>query len=157
MSFASETPIISRITSLLDELNGEKQAAAKRADETVMEHTGSGSKDDPGSRGGPSSHPSAKVDSNTQSYPTGSRFAENHADMKVPEAVGNVDRVSPNSGGSQDDKQLNIGTHQSLTGEDPKVEDNYKGTKDDPGTSSKMNAERARAPKYGAMRPARAH
>jgi hypothetical protein len=158
-SFAPTDSVLGRISSLLEELDGQEKRAAgqvapgngatKRADETTLGHSGQGSRD-PGGRDGPSSHPSAKVDSNTQSTPIGSRFKENHDDMTDQYAVGNVDRSSKGGGGSQDDKQIQQGTQQSATGEEPKVEDNYKGTKDDPGTSSPVNAEET-GHKYGSM------
>jgi hypothetical protein len=151
MPFAPETSVISRISNLLNEINGEtKQASNKRADDgTVLDHSGQGSKD-PGGYQGPSSHPSAKVDSNTQAAPIGSRFRENHSDMKDQFAVGNVDRTSAGGGGDQDAKQIEQGTDQSSTGQEPKVEDHYKGRKDDPGTTHPANAEEV-GPKYGSM------
>jgi hypothetical protein len=155
-AFAPETSVLNRISGLLDEINAEKTASVKRADDgTVLGHSGQGSKD-PGGYQGPSSHLSAKVDSNTQATPLGERFKENAADMKDKHAVGNVDSTSEGGGGSQDSKQIQSGTVQSSTGEQPSVEDHFKGTKDDKrqgnrgGTSSPVNAEDT-GEKYGSM------
>lgn len=133
---------LSRITSLLAEIDGEKRAA-----ETELEHSGSGSKD-PGGHQGASTHPSAKLDGHTQAAPLGARFRENHEDMTGKRALGNVDRTD-GAGGGQDKRQFNIGTRQSATGEDPKTEDNYKSDKEDPGTTHPANANTL-GEKYGA-------
>jgi hypothetical protein len=70
----------------------------------------------------------------------GARAKENEKDVKDTYPTG-VDNTSPTSGGKQDSRQLNIGTQQSAVGEDPSVEDNYKGDKEDPGTDHPANAE----------------
>jgi len=129
----------------------QKTAAAKKASE--MGTSGQGSKDPGGYArfgGGPSTHPSAKVDSNTQAAPMGSRAKENEADVKEDHPGAGVDNTSPNSGGDQDSHQYNIGTQQSATGEQPSVEDHYKGDKEDPGTASPANADDI-GEKYGSM------
>jgi len=144
-TFAPEKSVLGRISSLIEEIDGEKRASApartKKASE--METSGSGSKDPGGYRrfgGGPTTHPSGKADAGTQSAPMGARAKENEEDVKN-DIPASVDDTSPNSGGDQDSRQYNIGTNQSATGEDPKVEDNYKGDKEDPGTSSPANAD----------------
>ncbi len=100
---------------------------------------------------GATTHPSADVDDSTADAQEGARSAENAADVKA-----DVDGTSPDdlpeaSPGSdnQDERQLNIGTQQSATGEDPSVEDDFKGDKDDPGTSHPADTEDGE--KYGAL------
>ncbi len=90
---------------------------------------------------GSSDHVTDDIEDNTQKAETGERYEENSEDVKkdVPGAA--VDETDPNSGGTQDDKQFNIGTVQSATGEQPSVEDDYKSDKDDPGTSHPANTE----------------
>src|SRR5262245_4417272 len=127
-------PLISRINALLAEVDGE---AVKSASE--MGTSGQGTKD-PGGYQGKSSHPSADADPSTQSAPMGSRAKENESDVKEDHPGSGVDHVSP--GGADEDKVMpNIGTRQSSTGEEPSVEDDYKGSKEDPGTSHPANAE----------------
>jgi hypothetical protein len=99
---------------------------------------------------GETSHPSEDVDNNTQDEETGERYEENSADVKKDVPGQAVDETDPKSGGDQDDKQYNIGTQQSSTGEDPSVEDDYKGDKDDPGTDHPMNADDV-GEKYSSM------
>lgn len=147
-TFAPETSVLGRITSLIEEIDGEKRASApararhaKKASE--METSGEGGKDPGGYRrfgGGPTTHPSGKADAGTQSAPLGARARENEEDVQK-DIPASVDATSLNSGGDQDSRQYNIGTNQSATGEDPKVEDHYKGNKEDPGTSSPANAD----------------
>lgn len=150
MSNTFPVSALSRVTSLLEEVGAEKAAAAKQGSDggTELGHSGSAAKD-PGGYKGPSSHPSAKADGNVQSAPIGERFRENSADMKDKHTLANVDQIS-GDGGSQDSKQLNIGTQQSATGEDPKSEDNFKSTKEDPGTSHPANADE-QGKKYASM------
>lgn len=163
-TFAPVSSGLGRVASLIEELDGIKTASAKpvvkpaqpAAQQTKtaseMGTSGQGSKDPGGYNrfgGGPSTHPSAKVDAGVQSAPMGARAKENEADVKKDVPV-SVDSVSPGSGGDQDSKQMNIGTHQSATGEDPKVEDHFKGDKDDPGTSSPANSDDV-GEKYGSM------
>lgn len=147
-----QNSVIGRISSLIEEINGVKTAAAKPGTNghtkkgTELDLSGS-AKQDPGGYQGKSDHPSARAASNVQKTPLGSRAKENESDVKEDHPGGGVDNTSPGSGGSQDDKQLNIGTNQSATGEDPKVEDDYKGTKEDAregdrgGTQHPANAE----------------
>jgi hypothetical protein len=132
MATIPQASVIGRISSLIEEINGVKSAAAKgytkRATELGL--SGDGTKD-PGGYMGKSTHPSARAASNTHKTPLGSRAHENEADVKHDHPGAGVDNTDPHSGGSQDDKQYNIGTHQSATGEDPEVEDDYKGWKED--------------------------
>lgn len=142
---AHDTSVISRINALLGEVgNGQ----TKRASE--MSTSGSASKD-PGGYQGASSHPSARVDAMTQSSPMGARAKENEKDVKEDHPGGGVDNTSPESGGDQDSHQFNIGTVQSATGEQPSVEDDYKGDKEDPGTSHPANADDV-GEKYSSMK-----
>jgi hypothetical protein len=152
-TFAPAGSVLGRISSLIEEINGEKTASAKPKTASEMGTSGQGSKD-PGGYGrfggGPTTHPSGKADAGTQSAPMGARAKENEEDVKR-DIPASVDSTSPNSGGDQDSKQYNIGTNQSATGEDPSVEDKYKGDKEDPGTSSPANADDV-GEKYGSMR-----
>jgi hypothetical protein len=71
-----------------------------------------------------------------QKATTGARASEYESDVKKQQgalAVDNTPEMSQE--GRQDDVQLNIGTNAAATGEDPAAEKDYKGTKDDPGTS----------------------
>lgn len=97
---------------------------------------------DPGSIGGSTSHPSKSVDDSTQAGSTGARASENEKDIKEMPVAKTVDSIpeGQSDAGKQDQFQLNIGTNQSATGEDPSVEDDYKGEKDDPGTSHPAEA-----------------
>ncbi len=103
--------------------------------------------DDPGGYKGPTAHPSKDVDNNVQNAPEGSRARENEEDVKR-DVPASVDETKPGSGGSEEDKMPNCGLHQSSTGGDPKVEDDYKGSKEDPGTTHPANAEDV-GEKYG--------
>ena len=88
-----------------------------------------------GSLEGGTSHPSGKVDDGTQAGTTGTQAAENSAAVKENVGAGSVDSMAEATPGSvkQDDHQLNIGTVQAMTGDDPSSEDDYKETKDEPG------------------------
>lgn len=155
MSTALQTSVIGRISSLIEEINGVKTAADKSAKSNGKPNTKSATelglsgsaKQDPGGYQGGSDHPSARAASNVQKTPLGSRAKENETDVKHDHPGAGVDNTSEGSGGTQDDKQLNIGTNQSATGEDPSVEDDYKGTKEDKkegdrgGTQHPANAE----------------
>jgi hypothetical protein len=91
---------------------------------------------DPGGYQGASSHPSASVGNDVQAAPEGARASEYESDIKKQQgalAVDNTPEMSQE--GRQDDVQLNIGTNAKSTGEDPAAEKDYKGDKDDPGTS----------------------
>jgi hypothetical protein len=91
---------------------------------------------DPGGYQGASTHPSVSVGNDVQDAPEGARASEYESDIKKQQgalAVDNTPEMSQD--GRQDDVQLNIGTNAKATGEDPAAEKDYKGTKDDPGTS----------------------
>lgn len=137
-----DTSFLGRIDAILEDINTEKRASE-------MPGTGSG-KTDPGGYDGPTSHPSGKVDGNLGPTPMGARLKENEKDVKEQYAQG-VDNTTPGSGGTQDDKQHNIGLHVSATGEDPKVEDNYRGNYPDPGTSHPADVEEI-GEKYASLR-----
>ncbi len=100
-----------------------------------------------GGYAGASTHPSADADDNLITAREGFRSSENSTDVKNNREAPTVDATSdaPQGGGDgtpeQDKRQLNIGTSQSSTGQDSAVEDDYKGNKDDPGTSSVMKAD----------------
>jgi hypothetical protein len=123
-----------------------KEARVKRA-EPISE---------PGGYMGRSTHPSASTDDNLIEGRTGARAAENTRDVKDNREKPSVDATSeagkPAGEGTpeQDKRQLNIGLESSSTGADPGVEDDYKGTKDDPGTSHPMKADDGQ--KYAAYR-----
>ena len=126
--------LFAQLNALAEEIsqNAEKVAAAKSAAPVPA---------DPGGYQGASSHPSAHVDNNVQKATTGARAAEYEADVKKQQgslAVDNTPELSQE--GRQDDVQLNIGTNAAATGEDPAAEKDYKGTKDDPGTSHPAKA-----------------
>ena len=145
--------VFGRINSLIAEIGGTE----KRASDTELGLTGQGKKD-PGGYQGASTHPSARAVSNVEKTPLGSRAAENTKDVKEDHPGGGVDNTDPKSGGDQDDKQYNIGTTQSATGEDASVEDHYRaGGKDDKrqgdrgGTEGPFNAEEI-GEKYSSLR-----
>lgn len=121
--------LFAQLNALAEEIsqNAEKVAAAKSAAPVPA---------DPGGYAGASSHPSAHVDNDVQKATTGSRASEYEADVKKQQgalAVDNTPEMSQE--GRQDEVQLNLGTNAAATGEDAAAEKDYKGTKDDPGTS----------------------
>lgn len=96
---------------------------------------------EPGSIGGPTSHPVKDVDDNTEEAKEGFRSAENTADVKAEQGKPSVDSTSKNvaakkavdgkseSGsvnppGTASDDQIQIGTKKEPTGEDPSTETN---------------------------------
>jgi hypothetical protein len=126
--------LFAQLNALAEEIsqNSEKVAAAKSAAPVPS---------DPGGYQGASTHPSAHVDNNVQKATTGSRAAEYEADVKKQQgalAVDNTPELSQE--GRQDEVQQNIGTTVAATGEDPAAEKDYKGTKDDPGTTHPAKA-----------------
>jgi hypothetical protein len=126
--------LFAQLNALAEEIsqNAEKVAAAKSAAPVPA---------DPGGYQGASTHPSAHVDNDVQKATTGARAAEYEADLKKQQGPVGVDSTSELSQeGRQDDVQLNIGTNAAATGEDPSAEKDYKGTKDDPGTSHPAKA-----------------
>ena len=121
--------LFAQLNALAEEIsqNAEKVAAAKSASPVPA---------DPGGYQGASAHPSTSVDNNVQKATTGARAAEYEADVKKQQGALAVDNTAEMSQeGRQDDVQLNIGVNVAATGEDPAAEKDYKGTKDDPGTS----------------------
>jgi len=142
------------LRNLADEIKEEKTAAAEgqvKAGETPTPP-------DPGGYQGASTHPTTNVDNSAQTATEGARSSENTSDVKADQkepAVDNTSEATPNQD-EQDSVQLNIGTQQSATGEDPSVEDDYKGEKDDPGSS--MPARTDNNPeKYGSLSFKEAH
>lgn len=127
--------LFAQLNALAEEIsqNAEKVAAAKSAAPVPA---------DPGGYAGASSHPSAHVDNDVQKATTGARASEYEADVKKQQgalAVDNTPELSQE--GRQDEVQLNIGTNAAATGEDAAAEKDYKGTKDDPGTSHPAKAD----------------
>lgn len=141
--------LFAQLNALAEEIsqNSEKVAAAKSAAPVPS---------DPGGYQGASTHPSAHVDNNVQKATTGSRAAEYEADVKKQQgalAVDNTPELSQE--GRQDEVQQNIGTTVAATGEDPAAEKDYKGTKDDPGTSHPAKA--SDGEKYSSVNFKQAH
>lgn len=127
---AKNPPVFDMVKNWLDKVSPpEKTASAKSA-----------ASKDPGGYSGPTSHPSKEIDNNTHETPEGARSRENEEDVKR-DVPASVDATTPGGGGDEESKMPNIGLHQTETGKDPKVEDDYKGTKDDPGTTHPANAE----------------
>lgn len=123
--------LFSALHALSDEITTEKTAAVrprtKQADNPVPA--------DPGGYQGSSTHPSAHIDNRGQASSEGSRSSENESDVKEDQGKPGVNSAPDAKPGQANDVNLNIGTQQSATGEDPSVEDDYKGGKDDPGSS----------------------
>lgn len=121
--------LFAQLNALAEEIS---QSSVKSAAEKVAGPTPS----DPGGYQGASTHPSTSVDNDVQTASTGARASEYEADVKKQQgalAVDNTPEMSQE--GRQDDVQLNINTNVAATGEDPAAERDYKGTKDDPGTT----------------------
>ncbi len=142
----STRPLFNQISDWLTEIESVKTASAKKPQPSkavVKKANPSGM--------GETSHPSEDVEDSTHPEQTGSRYEENATDVKRDVPGTSVDETDVGSGGSQDDKQFNIGTNQSATGEDPSVEDDYKSDKDDSGTSHPANADDV-GEKYSSMK-----
>lgn len=121
--------LFAQLNALAEEIARDtvKSGAEKKAEPTPA---------DPGGYQGASAHPSAHVDNKVQDASTGARASEYESDIKKQQgalAVDNTPELSQE--GRQDEVQLNIGTNAKATGEDPSAEDDYKGDKDDPGTT----------------------
>jgi hypothetical protein len=129
------------LNGYLEEIETEKQASAGINNPQTVEKSASPTPADPGGYQGPTTHPVKNVDNSVQESSEGARSAENTADVKDDQGEPAVDSGSDTGDGEQDKVQLNIGTNQSAVGEDPATEDDYKGDKDDPGTSHPMDAE----------------
>lgn len=122
--------------SLFAQLNALAEEISQSAVKTAAEKQAGPTPADPGGYQGASSHPTTSVDNNVQKAEEGARASEYEADIKKQQgalAVDNTPEMSQE--GRQNEVQLNIGTNAKPTGEDPAAEKDYKGTKDDPGTS----------------------
>ena len=119
------TNVFDRVSSLVEEIGNEKQAAAKAA------------MDDPGGQDGASSHPSATSDSSElpQPAPEGEQSSSNESVVKeqTPLVPDNDPELTPEAAPKQDEVQLGQGVDKAkATGEDPSTEEDYKGDKEDP-------------------------
>jgi hypothetical protein len=101
-----------------------------------------------GSYEGGTSHPVKSVDDQTEDAHEGARSSENSSDVKKQVPAGGVDSAS-DSTPDQEGQQFDVGITSTATGEDPANEDNFKGTKDDPGTTAKAKTEDGE--KYSSM------
>ena len=115
------------LTDMSHDLEAEKTAADKAAEAPTP--------GDPGGYAGASTHASTSVDNRGQAATEGARSAENVSDVNEDQGALGVNQAKDAVPGCQDEAQLNIGTQSSATGEDPSVEDDYKGGKDDPGST----------------------
>lgn len=135
MSQTSTTSqLFGQLSEFMEEIQAEKSAAHDK---------------DPGGHDGPSSHPSADVDDSLDDASEGARSAENSSDVKADVGGKDIDSTPEASPGDGDDNQPNLGLQQSATGEDPAVEDDFKGEKDDPGTAAVADVEDGE--KYGEL------
>ena len=106
-----------RVSQLIEELGREKSAGTKQG------------MDDPGTKDGPSTHPSAKADDGQiQPEPEGAQAADDTAEIKknVPESVDGTPDATPANTPNQADAQQGDA---KPVGEDPAAEDDYKGEK----------------------------
>lgn len=131
----TQRSLFAQLNALAEEISqgSVKAAATKKAEGPTPS--------DPGTYEGASSHPTANVDNNVQKAETGARASEYETDIKKQQgalAVDNTPEMSQE--GRQDEVQVNIGTSAKATGEDPAAEHDYKGDKDDPGTSHPAKA-----------------
>lgn len=150
-SSTQSSALMAALNKLTNDVYQEKQASAgliKKAGPTPA---------DPGGYEGASSHATTSVDNNAQAPNEGERSAENTRDVKEAEGASSVENTTAADpqATKQDDVQYNQGLKQSLTGEDPASEDDYKGDKDDPGTSHPANVEDG--VKYGSFKEAADH
>lgn len=107
------------IADLLDAVAKEKRAEANT---------------EAGGYTGSTTHPVKNVDDHTDDAQTGSRFSENTSDVKEDQGEASVDSTPEGAAADQDKVQTDIGITSKATGDDPSVEDDYKGGKDDPGS-----------------------
>lgn len=126
------------LRSFLAEVQQVKAASSKKAEANT----------EAGSVGGDTSHPVKSVDDQTGDANEGARSSENTSDVKKQVPAGGVDSATDNPP-DQEDQQHDVGITSTATGEDPANEDNYKGTKDDPGTSHPAKTEDGE--KYSSM------
>jgi cell division septation protein DedD len=145
MSQLSTPPnrIFGSLREFFAEIDGTKSAAVKAADKPISE---------PGSIGGETSHPSKNVDDRLIPEQTGARYSENTSDVKKDVGAPSVENAPTYSwegkgSGKQMEHQMQIGAKHAPTGEDPSVEHDFKGDKEDPGTTSVMKADDGH--KYG--------
>lgn len=127
--------------SLFAQLNALAEEISQSAVKSAAEKKAAPVPADPGGYQGASSHPTTSADNDCQKATEGARAAEYEADIKKQQgalAVDNTPEMSQE--GRQDDVQLNIGTSAKATGEDPSSEKDFKGDKDDPGTTSPVKA-----------------
>ena len=117
---SSTSQLFGQLSEFMEEIQAEKTASHDK---------------DPGGHDGPSTHPSADADDSLSDASEGARSAENSADVKSDVEVDGVDGQPEAKPGDGEDNQYNIGLSQSATGEEPSVEDDFKGDKDDPGTA----------------------
>lgn len=115
-----------------------KAASSKRAEANT----------EAGSYEGGTSHPVKSVDDQTSDASEGERSSENSADVKAQVPAGGVDSHDAKPP-EQEGQQFDVGLKSTSTGEDPANEDDYKGTKDDPGTSHPAKTEDGE--KYSSM------
>ena len=143
-----KTSLFGALNALADEIQAEKTAAArvKQAGPTPS---------DPGGYQGPTSHPVKNVDNNVQDATEGARSTENEKDVKEDQGKPSVNSAPEAKPGQSQDNQIQVGTKKAPTGEDPSSEDDYKGTKDDPGTSHPATTEDGE--KYGSATFKEAH
>lgn len=135
--------VFKQLSDFFAEIDGEKTAAFKAADSPRSE---------PGSIGGETSHPSKNVDDRLIAEQTGARYSENTSDVKDNVGKPSVENAPTYSwdgkgSGKQMEHQVQIGAKHAPTGEDPSSERDFKGDKEDPGTSSVMKADDGE--KYG--------
>lgn len=127
--------------SLFAQLNALAEEISQSSVKAAAEKSAGPVPSDPGGYQGASSHASASVSNNVQTATEGARASEYESDIKEQQGAVSVNNAPelPQEG-RQDDVQLNIGTNTAATGEDPAAEKDFKGTKDDPGTSSPVKA-----------------
>jgi hypothetical protein len=127
--------------SLFAQLNALAEEISQSSVKAAAEKSAGPVPSDPGGYQGASSHASASVSNNVQTAAEGARASEYESDIKEQQGAVSVNNAPelPQEG-RQDDVQLNIGTNAASTGEDPAAEKDFKGTKDDPGTSSPVKA-----------------
>lgn len=98
-----------------------------------------------GSIDGSTSHPVGDADDNLIDVQTGEHAAELERGIKEqqpPTTINSVpDAKATDGSGGQADVAIAIRSTVSATGEDASIEDNYKGDKDDPGTTSVMTVD----------------
>jgi hypothetical protein len=121
-----------------------KVGASQAADDTNKEAE---ALNEHGGYEGSTTHPVKDVDDGTQEATTGARASENEKDNREEQGSAGVDSTPEASPGQQDGYQLNINMTESATGEDASTEDDFKGDKDDPGTTAKATTEDGE--KYG--------